>query len=635
MESQIRNFVIISHVDHGKSTLADRLLEITNTVDPRKMRAQFLDAMPLERERGITIKMQPVRMRWHSQTQNPRLRRGFGGQAKPKTQNGFNIPDPEFILNLIDTPGHTDFSYEVSRALAAVEGAVLLVDATQGVQAQTLANFHLAQEERLTVVPVVNKVDIASAQVEATATQLRQLVGGTPGQDILYISGKTGQGVPELLERIVRAVPSPLGIPGGALRALIFDSHFDPYKGIVAYVRIVDGEVLTGDTLAFLGSKAVCEAVEVGVFAPELFAVVRLGPGEIGYVATGLKEPRLVRVGDTITKHQAQNTKFPEALPGYQEVRPMVFASFYPSQTQTSSAGRQKRDPVEALRDALLKLQLNDAALVFTAESASALGRGFRCGFLGLLHLEIVRERLEREYGLEVVVTSPSVAYEIRTAGGIADIIVSAGDFPVNPSDLEVREPWVRLEIFAPLNLFGELSKLLRRHRGAVLSTEAFGEGRLLVRAEAPLAEVIVDFHDQLKSISSGYASMSYELVGYRPGDIVKLSILVAGSPVEALALLVPRERAPEIGRSRVEKLKAVLPRQNFAVALQAAVGGTIVARETIPALRKDVTGYLYGGDYTRKRKLLEKQKRGKAKLKALGQMTIPARTFLEMLKTR
>ncbi|MBI2625797.1 elongation factor 4 [Candidatus Parcubacteria bacterium] len=600
MESQIRNFVIISHVDHGKSTLADRLLEITKTVDPRKMRAQFLDAMPLERERGITIKMQPVRMHWHPQTKN--------SEFNPQT--GFKIPDSKFILNLID-------------------------DATQGVQAQTLANFHLAQKERLAVVPAVNKVDIASAQVDAAAAQLRQLMGGAPGQDILRVSGKTGQGVSELLERIIQVVPPPLSTPGGALRALVFDSRFDPYKGIVAYVRIVDGEVLPGDTLTFLGSKATCEAVEVGVFAPEPSAAARLGPGEIGYVATGLKEPRLVRVGDTITTYGIQNAKFPEALPGYQEVRPMVFASFYPSQAQSSGAGRQKRDSLEALRDALLKLQLNDAALVFSAESASALGRGFRCGFLGLLHLEIIRERLEREYGLEVVVASPSVAYEIHTAAGIAETIVSADDFPDNPGSLEVHEPWVRLEIFVPLNLFGELSRLLRLHRGAVLSTEAFGEGRLLVRAEAPLAEIIVDFHDQLKSISSGYASMSYELVGYRPGDIVKLSILVAGAPVEAFALLVPRDRAPGVGRSRVEKLKAVLPRQNFAVALQAAVGGTIVARETIPALRKDVTGYLYGGDYTRKRKLLEKQKRGKAKLKALGQMTIPARTFLEMLKTR
>ncbi|MBI4385694.1 GTP-binding protein, partial [Candidatus Parcubacteria bacterium] len=375
MESQIRNFVIISHVDHGKSTLADRLLEITKTVDPRKMRAQFLDAMPLERERGITIKMQPVRMHWHPQTKN--------SEFNPQT--GFKIPDSKFILNLIDTPGHTDFSYEVSRALAAVEGAVLLVDATQGVQAQTLANFHLAQKERLAVVPAVNKVDIASAQVDAAAAQLRQLMGGAPGQDILRVSGKTGQGVSELLERIIQVVPPPLSTPGGALRALVFDSRFDPYKGIVAYVRIVDGEVLPGDTLTFLGSKATCEAVEVGVFAPEPSAAARLGPGEIGYVATGLKEPRLVRVGDTITTYGIQNAKFPEALPGYQEVRPMVFASFYPSQAQSSGAGRQKRDSLEALRDALLKLQLNDAALVFSAESASALGRGFRCGFLGLL----------------------------------------------------------------------------------------------------------------------------------------------------------------------------------------------------------------------------------------------------------
>ncbi len=619
---RIRNFVILSHVDHGKSTLADRLLELTGTVEPRKMREQFLDTMPLERERGITIKLQPVRMQYRLKVKNEKLKVGDGGT--------FNFE--LFILNLIDTPGHTDFSYEVSRALAAVEGAILLVDATQGIQAQTIANLHLAQRQGLVVIPAVNKIDMPNARVAETEAEVRALEVGFKDADILRLSGKTGQGVPALLEAIVARIPPPSGDAEPGLRALVFDSHFDPYKGIVAYVRVVDGAVRAGDRVTFLGTGAAVESLEVGVFAPELKPTGALEAGEIGYIATGLKEPRLVRVGDTIVQHakfEIRDAKCIEPLPGYREVLPVVYASFFAARGDEAAT-------VAALRDALEKLRLNDAALVFAPERSSALGRGFRCGFLGLLHLEIVRERIRREYGLDIVVTSPSVAYEVvNTHTGEARTVASAADFPDGVGNLAVREPWVKLEIFAPAAIFGELTKLLRTHRAFVVSTEGFGAERLRVLAEAPLADVIVDFHDQLKSISSGYASLSYELVDWRPADIVKLAILVAGAPVEALALLVPRERAQAVGRSRVEKLKETLPRQLFAVAVQAAIGGTIIARETIPALRKDVTGYLYGGDYSRKKKLLEKQKRGKARLKAGGQMTIPPETFLEMLKTR
>lgn len=624
MQKQVRNFVIISHVDHGKSTLADRLLELTQTVDSRRMRSQFLDAMPLERERGITIKLQPVRMIYHSQNQKSNIK-NFTPSAVEGQKDGTNI------LNLIDTPGHTDFSYEVSRALAAVEGAVLLVDATQGIQAQTIANLHLAERQGLAVVPVINKIDLPGAMVAETEAELLALGAGFEANDILRLSAKTGQGVPALLAAIVSRVPAPRGEAHAPLRALVFDSHYDAYKGIVAYVRVVDGAVRAGEKLMFLGTGYVVDALEAGVFAPELKPTGVLEAGEIGYVATGLKEPRLVRVGDTITnsKLKAQNSKVIEPLPGYAEPQPMVYASFF------ASRGNEA-DTLAALRDALEKLQLNDAALVFTPETSTALGRGFRCGFLGILHLEIVRERLWREYALDIVVTSPSVAYEVKnTHTGEARIVAAAADFPDQTGHLEVREPWVRLELFLPAGVLGELTKLLRSHRAFVVSTEGFGSARLRVVAEAPLAEVIVDFHDQLKSVSSGYASLSYELIDWRPADIVKLAILVAGAPVEALALLVPRERAQTVGRSRVEKLKEVLPRENFAVALQAVIGGKIIARETIPARRKDVTGYLYGGDYSRKKKLLEKQKRGKARLKAFGQVTIPPGAFLEMLKSR
>lgn len=579
-QKNIRNFCIIAHIDHGKSTLADRFLELTGTIEQRKMREQFLDMMDLEREKGITIKLQPVRME-------------------------FQIPNSKFyILNLIDTPGHVDFSYEVSRSLAAVEGAILLVDASQGIQAQTLANLHLAKEQGLAIIPVINKIDLVNARVEETEKEIKNILG--EGIEILKISAKNGTNVKSVLEAIFEKVPPASGDSEAPLRALIFDSQYDPYKGVVAYVRIADGFVKKGQKILMLASRVESEVLETGVFKPELKPAETLRAGEIGYLATGLKEIEKCRVGDTITADGAgQRANGIKPLVGYQEPKSMVFAGFYPIDG----------DDFDLLKNGLDKLKLNDASLSFQLESSEALGRGFQGGFLGLLHLEIVSQRLKREYGLNLIITAPSVAY-------------------VGGSTSHMEEPWVKLEIISPSRYLGPVMKLVSGLSGIQYKdTQYLGPEKVLLVYEAPLREIIMDFYDRLKSATAGYASMSYELVGYRRADLVKLDILVAGEKVEPFSRIVPKARACQEGRVLVEKLKEVIPPHQFSIPLQAAVGGKIIARENIKPLRKDVIAGLYGGDYTRKKKLLEKQKRGKKKMKRVGGVDIPQEAFLDVLK--
>jgi GTP-binding protein LepA len=590
-QSNIRNFCIISHIDHGKSTLADRFLELTGTVEKRKMQEQFLDTMELEREKGITIKLQPVRMEYQ------------GG-----------------VLNLIDTPGHVDFTYEVSRSLAAVESAILLVDASQGVQAQTLANLHLAREQGLVIIPVINKIDLPYARIRETANEMEQLLGINPG-DILKISAKKGSGVEEILKAIVERVPAPQGDLTKPLRALIFDSDYDDFKGVIAYVRLIDGEVKAGDGILMLASGAEAETLEVGIFKPNSVKTERLRAGEIGYIATGLKDIGRCRVGDTI----ALSKSSAKPLAGYKEPKPVVFASFYPADSSD----------YDLLKESLGKLKLSDASLKYEPESSEGLGRGFRCGFLGMLHLEIISERLKREKNLDLVITFPSVNYQVVAKGKTqSPVLISS---PSDLSDLsqveEIREPWVALEVISPLQYLGILLKLLETLRGEYQDTVYLSADRILIKYRAPLNEIIADFYDRLKNITSGYASMNYEMSGYRPGDLVELDILIAGEKVEAFSKIIHRQRAAAEGRALVKKLKEIVPSQLFAVSLQAAIGGKIIAREDIRALRKDVTGYLYGGDVTRKKKLLEKQKKGKKKMKRLGKINIPSEVFLKVLK--
>lgn len=591
----IRNFSIIAHIDHGKSTLADRLLELTGTIEKRKMREQVLDSMDLERERGITIKLQPARMKY-----------GAAGA--------------EFILNLIDTPGHVDFTYEVSRSLAAVEGVLLLVDATKGVQAQTIANLYLALEENLVIIPVINKIDMEGAMIGETEKEFSRLLGVSP-EEIIKISAKNGTNVNAVLEAIVAKIPPPSGDPKGDARALIFASHHDPYLGIVAHIRVRDGEIKKGDALKFIATGAVGEVKEIGYFKPEPVPVSGLKSGEIGYIATGLKDTEMCRVGDTVALLGAAA----KPLSGYKEPRPVVFASFYP----------QEEARYDTLRDALAKLKLTDAALFYEPESSEALGRGFRCGFLGMLHLEIISERLKREFNLNVVITLPSVSYEVMKKNGEIAKIFSPQSLPPAGEINEIREPWVRLEILTPAEYLGEAMKLAEKLRGLYKNTQYLSESRAILTYEVPLAEIIVDFHDNLKSATKGYASMSYEPLDWRPGDLARLDVFVAGEKVDAFSRIIPRGRAQGEGRALVEKLKELLPRQWFAVALQASIGGKIIARETISAFRKDVTGYLYGGDVTRKKKLLEKQKKGKKKMKEIGRVNIPQDVFLRVLKER
>jgi len=596
----IRNFCIIAHIDHGKSTLSDRLLEVTGTIEMRKMKEQLLDQMDLERERGITIKMQPVRMNYESK-------------------------DIKYILNLIDTPGHVDFGYEVSRSLAAVEGAVLLVDATKGVQAQTLANLYQAIDHNLEIIPVVNKIDLPNANVAETKREIVHIIG-CKEEDILEVSGKTGQGVDKLLERIVEIIPSPNGEKEKPLRALVFDSKYDTYKGVVAYVRVIDGEIKPSDEIYMMATDTKSDVVEVGYFKPDLQKSDILLTGEIGYIATGLKSVEYCRVGDTITHSRVLKDSYQEVkpLPGYKEVSPMVYASFYPIEG----------DDYNLMRDALDKLKLNDAAFVFDPESNLALGRGFRCGFLGLLHLEIIQSRLEREFDISPTITTPSVVYEIKMIGNDERTkIYSPSELP-DPSTFEaIFEPYAKLEIVSPSGYLGAIMEVMKNTRAEYLNTEYLDSERMILEFNSPLTDVITNLHDDLKSASQGYASMNYEFLDYRQNKLVKLDILVADEKVDAFSRIVPENKAFNEGKRVVEKLKDAIPRQNFNIAIQAAIGGKIIARETIKAFRKDVIAKLYGGDVSRKKKLLEKQKRGKKKMKNIGKVSIPSDAFLAVLK--
>ncbi len=591
--AKIRNFCIIAHIDHGKSTLADRMLELTGTIDKREMKEQVLDRMDIERERGITIKLQPVTMHWQGYT-----------------------------LNLIDTPGHVDFAYEVSRSLAAVEGAILLVDASQGIQAQTLANLYLALEQNLTIIPVVNKIDLPAADKQKTAAEIVKLLG-LAKEEIIYASAKTGLGVKEILDAVIRRLPAPPQDYTAPPRALIFDSNYDDYRGVVAYIRVVDGQFKAKEKITLMASGANSEVLAVGTFAPDYRPAAKLTAGQIGYLITGFKQVGDCRVGDTICL-SAQKGKT-QPLKGYNEAKPMVFAGLFPAQAQD----------YENLRQAIEKLKLNDAALTYAPERSSALGFGFRCGFLGLLHLEIITERLRREFGLEVIATAPSVAYQVYKTNKEKIIVRSPYDLP-EPSEIErIEEPWVKLEIITPKEYLGAIMSLLSERRGQYQNTEYLTGGRAILRYQAPLTAILTDFYDKIKSLSAGFASLNYELSGWRPAKLVKLEILVAEEPVEALAMIVYADEAYRRGREIVKALKETLPRQMFVLKIQAAVGGKIIAAERLPALRKDVTAKLYGGDVTRKRKLLEKQKKGKKKMLAAakGKVTVPASAFIKILK--
>lgn len=587
---KIRNFCIIAHIDHGKSTLADRLLEVTNTVASREMREQLLDTMDLERERGITIKLQPARMEYKGH-----------------------------ILNLIDTPGHVDFTYEVSRSLAAVEAAVLLVDATQGIEAQTLANLNLALDNNLEIIPAINKIDLPSADPERIIGELETMIG-IKRDEVILVSGKTGQGVDRLLDAIVERVPAPNGSAESPLRALVFDSYFDPFRGVVAYVRIVDGQLTSGQKIRMMAADAVAEVMELGTFLPKLTKQPMLKPGEIGYIATGLKEVSKVRVGDTITLAGTAGATNP--LGGYKKVTPFVYAGLF---TVDNADFPQ-------LREALDKLQLNDSALVFEPESSPALGFGFRCGFLGLLHMEIVQERLEREFNLNLVTTTPSVSYRIVGTDGIERLIHNPTELPEVNYIREIAEPWIRLEIVLPNSYLGGVMQLVQGRRGVQTNIKYLDENRVLAVYEIPLSSVITDFYDQLKSISSGYASLTYELIGYRAGDLVKIDILLNSSVVDTLSLIVHKTEVQRIGNAVTVKLKELLPKQNFKIVIQAAIGSKIIAREEIAPFRKDVTAKLYGGDVTRKNKLLDKQKKGKKRMKMVGKVEIPQEAFMKMM---
>ena len=603
----IRNFCIIAHIDHGKSTLADRLLELTGAVSREQLREQFLDQMELERERGITIKAKAVRMEYR-----PR-----DGQA--------------YVLNLIDTPGHVDFSYEVSRALAACEGALLVVDATQGIQAQTVANAFLALEHDLVMVPVVNKIDLPMAQPQRVAQELQQVFGFRE-DEVRLVSAKEGTGVPELLRAIIERVPPPRGDPEAPLRALIFDSSYNPYKGILAYVRVFEGTLRKGDRILLMGTSRVTEALEVGVFTPRFQPAEALAAGQVGYVATGLKDVREARVGDTVTLEKAPAG---EALPGYKPLKPMVFAGLYPADGES----------YQELREALERLQLNDAALSFEPENSPALGFGFRCGFLGLLHLEIVQERLEREYHLDLIATAPSVAYQVLLTSGEVVEVHNPSELPPPTHVAEVREPWLGLTVVTPARYIGAVMELVKSRRGEYRrmeylqgavgdgTPEAYAEPRVLLEYEMPLAEMLAEFYDELKSRTSGYASLDYAFTGYRAGPLVRLDVLVNQQPVDALSAIVHRDKAYEYGRALVARLKEVIPRQLFEVPIQAAIGGRVIARETIRPMRKDVLAKCYGGDVTRKRKLLEKQREGKKRLKRIGRVEVPQEAFLALLR--
>jgi len=593
---QIRNFCIIAHIDHGKSTLADRMLGITGVVEDRNMRAQYLDRMDIERERGITIKSQAVRLPWRS---------GVDGQ--------------EYILNMIDTPGHVDFTYEVSRSLAACEGAILLVDCAQGIEAQTLANLYLAMENNLTIIPVLNKIDLPAAQPDKFAEELANLIGCKP-EDCLRVSGKTGEGVEVLLDQIVKQIPPPVGDPKAPTRALIFDSVYDSYRGVVTYVRVVDGHLSPRDQIQMYSTGVRHEMLEVGVISPEPIASNGLGVGEVGYLITGVKDVRQSRVGDTVTIY---NNPAKVALAGYKDPKPMVFSGLFPL------------DGAEypILREALDKLQLNDAALVFEPESSAALGFGFRCGFLGLLHMEIVRERLEREAGLTLISTAPSVVYNVTLDDGKKLIVTNPSEYP-DGKIAEVYEPIVKATILAPSEFIGTIMELCQQRRGVQKGMDYLSEDRIEIRYTLPLAEIVFDFFDQLKSRTRGYASLDYEPIGEEVGDLVKVDILLQGEKVDAFSQIVHRDKAYAYGVSMTGKLRELIPRQQFEVPIQAAIGAKIIARENIRAIRKDVLAKCYGGDITRKRKLLEKQKEGKKRMKMVGRVEVPQEAFIAALTT-
>jgi len=591
--SRIRNFSIIAHIDHGKSTLADRLIERTGTVSSREMRAQLLDSMDLERERGITIKAQAVRISYVA----------ADGEA--------------YLLNLIDTPGHVDFSYEVSRSLAACEGAVLLVDAAQGVEAQTLANAFLAVEGGLEIVPVINKVDLPAADPERVAAELAAVLGIDAGE-IIRVSAKTGDGVDELLQAIVDRLPAPVGDPDAPPRALVFDSYYDTYRGVVCYVRIDEGRVSTGDRLRFMATGEEADADEVGVLTPKAVPVAALGPGEVGYLISGVKEIDRIRVGDTVTRSDRRATT---PLAGYREPKPMVFSGLFPTEG----------DDFERLREALEKLRLNDSSLVFEPETSRALGFGFRCGFLGLLHMEIVRERLEREYDLDLVTTAPSVAFRVGLPDGTEREVRSPQDLPSDRTD--VLEPFVRVMVIAPSEYTGTVMELLQEHRGELGTMQYLTPERVELVYRVPLAEIVFGFFDQLKSRTRGYASLDYEPDGYRISDLVRVDVLLNGQPVDAFSAIVHSDKAYQYGRRLVERLRGVIPRQLFDVPIQAAIGSRIIARETVKAKRKDVLAKCYGGDVTRKRKLLERQKEGKRRMKMVGSVEVPQEAFISVLQ--
>ena len=592
---KIRNFSIIAHIDHGKSTLADRLLQITGTVSDRDMADQVLDNMDLEREKGVTIKASAVQMKYTA-------------------QDGL-----EYELNLIDTPGHVDFGYEVSRALEACEGALLVVDAAQGMEAQTLANMYAALEADLEIIPIINKIDLPAARPDEIAEQISALLG-TPPDSILRISAKAGENIQPVLERIIRDVPPPSDQAGSPLRALIFDSHYNSYKGVIAYIRVFDGKINPGEKLRLMVAGKDLEPFEVGVFSPGMKPVDVLYPGEVGYIATGLKSVHECRVGDTITSASAPAT---QALPGYKQAKPMVFAGFFPIVNEDYSN----------LRDALEKLQLNDAALVFEPESSQALNLGFRCGFLGMFHMEIIQERLEREYNLDIIATAPSVKYQVVLKDGTTIEIASPADLPDNNQLVAIKEPWMNLQVFLPLEYFGPVMELVTNRRGMYVSQDYPSPDRVQLNFQIPLSELIVDFFDYLKSVSRGYASMDYSFAEYRSEDLVKLDILVNGEAVDGMASIIHRDRAYRKGNILVTRLKDIIPQQHFAVPIQASAGGKIIARTTIKALRKDVTAKLYGGDVTRKRKLLENQKQGRKRLKRIGNVDIPQKAFMAVLR--
>jgi GTP-binding protein LepA len=596
-QSCIRNFSIIAHIDHGKSTLADRILELTQTVAPREMRAQLLDSMDLERERGITIKAQAVRVFYEARD----------GQT--------------YQLHLIDTPGHVDFTYEVSRSLAACEGALLVVDAAQGVEAQTVANTYLAIDAGLELIPCLNKIDLPGAEPERVAREVADLIG-EPDEQILRISGKTGEGVADVLEELVARVPPPSGDLDAPARALIFDSQFDQYRGVIAYIRVVDGVLRKGEPIRAMVGGTLADIDEIGCFSPQMMPTDELAAGEVGYVITGIKDVTQLRVGDTLTTRGGARGTATEALPGYREVQPMVFCGLFPIDS----------DRYPDLRDALEKLTLNDAALSWEPETSDALGFGFRCGFLGLLHMDIVRERLEREYDLELLATMPSVQFEITLTNGQEIAVHNPSDMPDPGTIAEIREPFIRASIICPKEFIGAVMELCRERRGEHSGMHYLSPERVQLTYDLPLAEIVLDFFDQLKSRTRGYASLDYELIGTKASDMVKLDVLLAGDTVDALSMVVHRDKAYDMGRTLTEKLRKRIPRQQYDVPIQAAIGAHVIARETVKAYRKDVTAKCYGGDISRKRKLLEKQKEGKKRMKQVGRIEVPQEAFLAVL---